>query len=102
MNLELIGWIGIGVLIAAVLAIVIEGVVAAVWSMRVAKAALLLSDRVESERADIEADVAKLRAALEEMRRLWQPYRRVLRWVQHPLVIALIGSFQRRRMRVRV
>ena len=102
MSLELIGWIGIGVLIAAVLAIVIEGVVAAVWSMRVAKAALLLSDRVESERADIEADVAKLRAALEEMRRLWQPYRRVLRWVQHPLVIALIGSFQRRRMRVRV
>jgi len=101
-SLELIGWIGIGVLIAAVLAIVIEGVVAAVWSMRVAKAALLLSDRVESERADIEADVAKLRAALEEMRRLWQPYRRVLRWVQHPLVIALIGSFQRRRMRVRV
>jgi len=100
-SLELVGWIGIGVLIAAVVAVVIEGVVAAVWSMRVAKAAQLLSERVETEQAEIEADLAKVRAALEEMRRLWQPYRRVLRWIQHPLVIALIGSYRRRRMGVR-
>lgn len=102
MSLELVGWIGIGVLIAAAVAIVVEGVVAAVLSMRVAKAARLLSERVETERAEIEADVAKLRAALEEMRRLWQPYRRVLRWVNHPLVIALLGSYRRRRMGVRL
>jgi hypothetical protein len=101
-SLELVGWIGIGVLIAAAVAIVVEGVVAAVLSMRVAKAARLLSERVETERAEIEADVAKLRAALEEMRRLWQPYRRVLRWVNHPLVIALLGSYRRRRMGVRL
>jgi sirohydrochlorin ferrochelatase len=101
-NLELVGWIGIGMLIAAVLAIVIEGVVAALWSLRIAKAALLLSERLESERAEIEADVAKLRSALEEMRRLWQPYRRALRWVQHPLVIALFASYRRRRMGVRL
>lgn len=102
MNLELVGWIGIGVLIAAVLAIVIEGVLAAVWSMRMAKAAQLLSERVEFERVEIEADVARLRAALVEMQRLWQPYRRVLRWLNHPLVIALIGSYRARRMGVRL
>ena len=102
MSLEQVGWIGIALLIAATLAIVIEGVLAAVWSVRVAKAAEQLSERIESERAEIEADVVKLRAAIEEMRRLWQPYRRVLRWVQHPLVIALLGSYQRRRMRVRL
>ena len=102
MNLELVGWIGIGVLIAAVLAIVIEDVLAAVWSMRVAKAAELLSQRIESEKAQIDADLARLRAALEEMQRLWQPYRRLLRWLQHPLVIALLASFRRRRMGVRL
>jgi hypothetical protein len=38
---------------------------------------------------------------MEEMRRLWQPYHKVLLWVQHPLVIALIASYRRRRMGVR-
>jgi len=84
------------------LAIVIEGVLAAVWSMRVAKAAELLSQRIESEKAQIDADLARLRAALEEMQRLWQPYRRLLRWLQHPLVIALLASFRRRRIGVRL
>ena len=102
MSLELVGWIGIGVIIAALVAIAIEGAVAAVWSLRVAKAAELLSQRLETERAEIEADMAKLRAALEEMQRLWQPYRRALRWLQHPLVIALISSYRRRRMGVRL
>jgi len=101
-SLELVGWIGIGVLIGAVVVIVIEGVLAAVWSMRVAKAAELLSKRIESEMAEIDADVARLRAALEEMQRLWQPYGRLLRWLQHPLVIALLGSYRRRRIGVRL
>ena len=102
MSLEQVGWIGIAVLIAATLAIVIEGVVAAIWSMRVAKAAELLAERLEAEQGAIEADVAKLRAALAEMRELWRPYRRVLRWAQHPLLIAVLGSYRRRRIRVRV
>lgn len=102
MNLELVGWIGMGLVIASVLAIVIEGVLAAVWSMRVAKVAQLLSERMKSEQLEIEADLAKLRAALGEMDRLWQPYRRALRWLNHPLVIALIGSYRARRMGVRL
>jgi hypothetical protein len=44
----------------------------------------------------VEADLEKLRLALEETQRLWRPYRMVLRWLQHPLVIALLGSYRRR------
>jgi hypothetical protein len=92
----MLGWIGVGLLVAAGLAIVIEAVVAALWGRAVAKRALALSQRLETERGLVEADLEKLRLALEETQRLWRPYRMVLRWLQHPLVIALLGSYRRR------
>ena len=93
-----LGWVGVGLLVAAGLAIVVEAIVAALWGTAVAKRALTLSKRLETERALVEADLEKLRLALAETQRLWQPYRRVLRWLQHPLVIALLGSYRRRRL----
>ena len=91
-----IGWVGVGLLVAAGVAIVVESVVAAWWGMAVAKRALTLSQRLETERRMVEADLEKLRLALEETKRLWRPYRMILRWVRHPLVIALLGSYRRR------
>jgi hypothetical protein len=91
-----LGWVGVGLLLVAGLAIVIESVVAAWWGMAVARRALTLSQRLESERRLVESDLEKLRLALEETTRLWRPYRMVLRWLQHPLVIALLGSYRRR------
>jgi hypothetical protein len=93
-----LGWVGVGLLIAGGLAIVVESVVAAWWGTAVAMRALTLSQRLETERRLVEADLQKLRLALEETQRLWRPYRVVLRWVQHPLVIALLGSYSRRRL----
>ena len=91
-----LGWVGVGLLVAAGVAIVVESVVAAWWGMAVAKRALTLSQRLETERRMVEADLEKLRLALEETKRLWRPYRMILRWVRHPLVIALLGSYRRR------
>jgi hypothetical protein len=91
-----LGWAGVWLLVGSVVMIVVEGVVAGVWSMRLARSARALSVRVEADRAAIQADVERLRAALEETRRLWAPYRRVIRWLRHPLVVALIGSYRRR------
>jgi hypothetical protein len=93
-----LGWVGVGLLVAAGLAIVVEAIVAALWGTAVAKRALTLSQRLETEPALVEADLEKLRLAVAETQRLWQPYRRVLRWLQHPLVIALLGSYRRRRL----
>jgi hypothetical protein len=89
--------IGVWLLVGSVVAIVLEGVVAAVWGAALARRSVALSERVQSERVLIEADLARLRAAIEEAGRLWRPYRRALRWVRHPLAIALLESYARRR-----
>jgi uncharacterized protein YqgV (UPF0045/DUF77 family) len=89
--------IGVWLLVVSVVAIAVEGVVAAVWAASLAKRSVALSERLESERTLIEADLERLRAAVEEAKRLWLPYRRILRWVRHPLAIALLESYARRR-----
>jgi hypothetical protein len=91
------GWVGVGLLVAAGLAIVIEAVVAAVWGTAVAKRALIVQERLATERGLLEADLANLRLAIEECQRLWRPYRVILRWLGHPLTIALFASYRRRR-----
>jgi len=93
--------IGVWLLVAGVVAIVVEGVLAALWGVSLARRSAALSERIETERLLIEADLARLRAALEETQRLWRPYRRILRWVRHPLVIALLESYARRRAAAR-
>ena len=93
--------IGVWLLVAGAVAIVVEGVLAALWCVSLARRSAALVARLETERALIEADLARLRAALEETQRLWRPYRRILRWVRHPLVIALLESYARRRAAVR-
>ena len=94
--MALLGTIGIWLLVAGVLVIVIEMVLVAVWGVAMGRRIRALGLRVESERAGLQADVARLKLALEETKRLWRPYRRILRWLQHPLIVALWGSYRRR------
>ena len=92
----MLGTIGVWLLVAAVIAIIVELALVAVWGLALGRRMQALSQRLASQRAEIEADVEKLRRAIEETRALWQPYRRVLRWLRHPLVLALLGSYGRR------
>jgi hypothetical protein len=82
--------------VAAGLAIVVEGALAAVWAAAVAKRTLKLTERVKTEVGMLESDLATLRLAMEETKRLWRPYRTILRWLGHPLTIALWQSYRRR------
>ncbi len=91
-----LGWIGVWLLVASVAAIVVEGIAAGVWSMKLARRARVLSAYLETERTAIQGDVETLRLAVEETRVLWRPYARALRWLRHPLVVALIASYRRR------
>lgn len=75
-----------------------EGVLVAVWGLAVARRTRTLAELVETEQGLIEADIKRLRSALEETQRLWKPYRRALRWLRHPLTIALLRSYARRRV----
>ena len=88
--------IGITLLVVGVLAIVIEGALAGLWSFRIARRARELSERLATEQGKLRGDVEKLRLAMAETETLWQPYARLLRWLRHPLTIALIQSFARR------
>jgi hypothetical protein len=90
------GLIGIYLLIAAAVLIVVESVLAALWGLRIARRSKALNERLLSERANLEADVARLLMTLDEMTVLWEPYGRLFRWLQHPLVIALMQSVARR------
>jgi len=90
------GLIGMYLLIAGAAVILVECCLAAWWSLRIARRSRALNEKLLSERANLEAGVARLRMTIEEMSALWQPYSRLLGWVQHPLVAALIQSFLRR------
>jgi hypothetical protein len=91
-----LGWVGVGLLVAAAVVMVVEMALAAVWAVAVAKRATKLADRLETARGILESDLDKLRLAVEETQRLWRPYRTALRWLGHPLTIALLQSYLRR------
>jgi C4-dicarboxylate-specific signal transduction histidine kinase len=88
-------------LVASIVVMLAEGVLVAVWGLSVARRTRTLAELAETEQGLIEADIKKLRSALEEMQRLWKPYGRALRWLRHPLTIALLRSYAGRRMRAR-
>ncbi|HKV86432.1 MAG TPA: hypothetical protein VJT78_00380 [Candidatus Dormibacteraeota bacterium] len=96
-----LAWIGVWLLIISVALILVEGALAGMWTLRIAQRSRVLSEWLVTERAGLQQDVERLRISLEETQRLWQPYRRALRWLRHPLVIALLQSFVRRRTAVR-
>jgi len=76
--------------------ILVEGAVASAWSLRLVRQGRALATTLERERGLIQADVARLQETLAETRRLWEPWRRALRRLRHPLVAALLTSFWRR------
>ena len=94
--MALLGTIGIWLLVAGAVAIVIEMTLAAVWGLAMSRRMRSLTAYIESERSGLQADVERLRLTIEETKQLWRPYRRVLRWLRHPLILALLGSYRRR------
>jgi hypothetical protein len=96
-----LSWIGVWLLVIGAVAIVVEGVLAGLWSVRLANRSRRLAARLTSEQVQLRADVERWRAAIAETQLLWQPYRRILRWLRHPLAIALLQSYARRRAAAR-
>jgi hypothetical protein len=96
-----LGWLGVWLLVLGVVLIIVEGALAGIWSARLSKCAQTLNGQLAIERGLLESDLRKLRMMLEETQMLWQPYRRLLRWLRHPLVIALMQSYAKRRLAAR-
>ena len=96
-----LGWIGVWVLVIGVAAVVGELALMAVWAVRLAGRSRALSERLLDQQAQLRADVERLQASIAETGVLWQPYRRLLRWLRHPIAIALLQSYARRRAAAR-
>ena len=96
-NLAMLGTIGIWLLVAAGLVVIIELVLMAVWGAAMSRRMLALNESISSQRAEIQADLERLRRAIEETKALWRPYRRILRTLNHPLLLAVFASLRRRR-----
>src|SRR5206468_12803893 len=88
--------VGPWLLVFGAAVIVVEGTISAVWSVKLARQGRALAAMLERERGLVQGDVARLHDTLEETRRLWEPWRRALRWLRHPFVAALLASFWRR------
>jgi hypothetical protein len=93
--------VGIWLLAASVVLILIELAVAAAWSIRISRKASALSAQLGEERGRLQSDVERLRLSLAEMEVLWRPYGRLLSWLRHPIAIALLQSYARRRAAAR-
>jgi hypothetical protein len=93
----MLGTIGIWLLVGAGLLLIIELVLIAVWGAAMSRRMLALNQSVASQRAEIQSDLERLRLAIEETRMLWRPYRRILRTLNHPLLLAVFASVRRRR-----
>ncbi|HEV3162829.1 MAG TPA: hypothetical protein VGZ22_02230 [Isosphaeraceae bacterium] len=93
----MLGTIGIWLLVGAGVLLIIELVLIAVWGAAMSRRMLALNQSVASQRAEIQSDLERLRLAIEETRMLWRPYRRILRTLNHPLLLAVFASVRRRR-----
>ena len=96
-----LGWIGIWLLVIGSAAVLIELALMGIWTARLARRSRTLSERLVADQAQLRADAERLQASIAETRALWQPYRRLLRWLRHPIAIALLQSYARRRAAAR-
>jgi hypothetical protein len=88
--------VGVWLLVFSGAVIVLELGLATYWSLRLARRARTLGRQLALQQALVQADVERLRINLATTQALWQPYRRTLRLLRHPLTIALMQSFARR------
>ena len=94
---------GVGVaLVGLAIVITLAGLLAALpRALRVRRAASATIELAATYRLLLGISGTELELAALERRELLRPYRRVRRWVTHPLTVALVESWARRRTRAR-
>jgi hypothetical protein len=98
---DLVGLVGRALLVAGAVLLVLAALVVVPPLLRVRRRALALRAAVEAARRDALTAVALLEAQRAETEALLQPWRRLLRWLRHPLVVATWEWYGRRRSAAR-
>lgn len=99
--MTLLAWIGVGLLVLALL-VALAGVILVLPALvRTRRAGLATRDLVLTYRLVAGISALELQLAALERHQLLRPWRRVRRWAFHPLTIAVVESWSRRRKRAR-
>jgi hypothetical protein len=99
--LTLLAWIGGGLLGLALVLTLLALLALLPRALRVRRAALQTQELAAAYRLLFGISTLELQLAALERHQLLRPYRRVRRWVTHPLTVALAESWARRRSRAR-
>ena len=92
-----VGWIGVWLLIAALALIFLELALIGSRMLRLQGKAMTLRSLLEREDGARSEELLRLRLAMSQIDLRLRPYRRTQRLVLHPLTLALLESYRRRR-----
>ena len=98
---SLAGLVGQAMLVLALVLILAGMLVTLPRLLRVRRRALALSVRVKAAQAEALEALDRLEERRDETEEILRPVRRLRRWVRHPLSVATVQSFRRKRRRGR-
>lgn len=90
-------WLGVDMVAAGLIAIAIELLLLLPRFLRLTKRLDELTLVFEDDLRLVRDDLRALSEAVAETRTLLAPYRRLQRWLGHPLSLALLASYRRQR-----
>ncbi len=99
--MTLLAGIGVALLALAIMATLVVLLIVLPRALRLRQAGLQTLELAQAYRLVFAISAMQLQLAALERNQLLRPYRRVRRWLTHPLTVALMESWARRRTRVR-
>jgi hypothetical protein len=94
--LNALGWAGVGMAVAGLLLIIVELALVLPRALRLTKRLRELNLLLENDRQLTHNELQLLQQATLQTQSLLRPYRRLRRWLTHPLTLALFASYRRR------
>jgi hypothetical protein len=91
-----LAWAGVGMAVAGLLLIACELVLVLPRALRLTKRLQELTLLIDNNRRLTNDELQILQQATLETRSLLRPYRRLRRWLTHPVTVALFASYRRR------
>ena len=96
-----VGWLGIDMLAAGLIAVAVEVLMLLPRLVRLNRRITDLNLLYQESLRLAHDDLQGLSRATAEMQELLRPYRRLQRWLAHPISVALYASYRRRSSRAR-
>jgi hypothetical protein len=91
-----LGWAGVGMAVAGLLVIAVELALVLPRAIRLTKRLRELNLLLDNNLQLTKNELQLLQQAALQTQSLLRPYRRMRRWLAHPLTVALFASYRRR------